>query len=186
MKLFLHQTGSARIVNRPSARRIFQNAAAALLSTAAFAADMPPAVAAAKKKYDASVEAATKPLRDRYLQELRQMKSRALALKNLDEAIAIDAEIKRISAEEDNFADRVAGGWIWSQGKTLNLQADGTGQMGEHSLTWKVTGPATIEYTWSNGHFGTIDFEPGLKRATIHQTSPSGKKADLQMVRVKD
>ena len=58
------------------------------------AADAPPEVIAAKNRHQIAVAAATKPLRDRYVQELQQLKSRAMSMKNLELAVAIDAEIK--------------------------------------------------------------------------------------------
>lgn len=70
-----------------------------LLITLSHAADAPhPDLEAARKRYEASVAAATKPVREKYISELEQLKNRAMAMKNLELAIAIDQELKALRA----------------------------------------------------------------------------------------
>ncbi|MDB6117761.1 MAG: hypothetical protein JWO08_1542 [Verrucomicrobiaceae bacterium] len=52
-----------------------------------------PRLSAARDRYNAAIASATKPVLERYLQELEQLKNKALAQKDLPAAVAIDAEI---------------------------------------------------------------------------------------------
>ena len=60
------------------------------------AGPLPPELAEARSRYDTAIIAATKPVRERYIQELQQLKTRAMANKNLDLAVAIDQELKTV------------------------------------------------------------------------------------------
>ncbi len=71
--------------------------AAVLLAVANIQASPPPEVAAARTRYDAAVKAAAAPVRSRYLDDLQQLKNRAMAQKNLPLAVAVDAEIAAVS-----------------------------------------------------------------------------------------
>jgi len=68
-------------------------------ASTALSADIPPEVAAARARYEAALNAASKPVRDRYIQELEQLKARAMSLKNLGLAVAFDQEIALISGK---------------------------------------------------------------------------------------
>jgi hypothetical protein len=59
---------------------------------------MPSELAAARARYENAVAVAIKPLRDRYVVELRQMQTRAMNAKNLELAIAADNEIKILTS----------------------------------------------------------------------------------------
>lgn len=51
---------------------------------------------AARTRYETALSAATKPVREKYAAELQQLKNRAMTMKNLELAVAIDQEIKTI------------------------------------------------------------------------------------------
>jgi len=71
---------------------------ATLSITLAYAADKPtsPELAAARTHYEAALTAATKPVRDKYILELEQLKNRAMTTKNLALAVEIDLELKSV------------------------------------------------------------------------------------------
>jgi hypothetical protein len=73
--------------------------AAILFSTLVQAAEtpVPSEVAAARSRYDKAAAAAIKPLRDRYVAELQQIKNRAMTARNLELAVATDNEIKSMT-----------------------------------------------------------------------------------------
>lgn len=56
----------------------------------------PPEITQARARYNAALAAAAKPVHDKYIQELQQLKSRAFALKRLDLAVAVDNELKAL------------------------------------------------------------------------------------------
>jgi len=87
----------------------------------------PPELAAARAHYDTAVTAATNPLRERYVQELQQLKSRAMAQKNLELAVAVDAELSEFAntpkASALNTAKdltRFLEGTLWSWGTSAS------------------------------------------------------------------
>ena len=73
--------------------------AAASLITLAYAADNPPPeLAAAQTRYEKALADASRPVREKYMAELQQLKNRAMTMKNLELANAIDQELKTIGA----------------------------------------------------------------------------------------
>jgi len=73
--------------------------AAASLITLAHTAENPhPELAAARTRYEKALADAMRPVREKYLAELQQLKNRAMMMKNLELANAIDQELKTIGA----------------------------------------------------------------------------------------
>ncbi len=68
------------------------------LRTLTYAATPYPELAAARTRYDNAVAEATRPVREKYAAELQQLKNRAMTMKNLELAVAIDQELKSIGA----------------------------------------------------------------------------------------
>jgi hypothetical protein len=153
------------------------------------AVELPPEIAEARKRYEAAVAVAVKPVRDHYLQDLQQMKSRAMALSKLDLALAIDAEIKTVS-QADAIAElekRLIGTtWTWDNRAKFNFLKNGQATMRDDQMKWTVTGPVMVEYAFGNGNHGTIDFEASLRRGTIHEIRGDGTKADMPLIRNKE
>jgi hypothetical protein len=102
--------------------------ALAFIALRCLAADVPQELAAARARHQAAVATATKPLYDRYVQELQQMKSRAMLNKNLELAVAVDAELKTLG--QPGLPAAVAGG---TPKPVVPAPPSGTGQ-GHHSL----------------------------------------------------
>jgi len=73
--------------------------ALALITSFCLGADAAPELAAARRRYETALGIATKQVRERYLQELQQLKSRAMSAKNLDLAVAVEGEAKSISEQ---------------------------------------------------------------------------------------
>ena len=71
-----------------------------MLAFHSFAAEATADLAAAKTRHEMAIAAATKPLKERYAQELQQLKARAMLNKNLELAVAVDAEIKTLAGPQ--------------------------------------------------------------------------------------
>ena len=133
-------------------------------ASAAASTDVSPELTDARKRYDAGLAAATKPIRDRYIQELQQLKSRALSLKKLDVALAIDAEIKAVAPKDSAAETLCANIWTLRRDK-LEFQRDGkliqrgAGWVGKD---WKLSDDGTqVTIKFTNGNGGTFKIENG-------------------------
>jgi hypothetical protein len=167
------------------------------VSTLVRGADVPPEIAEARKRYEAAMAVALAPVRDRYVQELQQLKSRAMSLKNLDLAIALDNEIKNVAPLDGNMRlgleKRLIGTtWLWDNSETRlpNLNSNKFTFL-EHgitstTLTWKVKEPVTVVYTFPKGNHGTITFESDFTRGIIHEIRTDGGKVEMPITRAKE
>ncbi len=63
--------------------------------TAAHAAE-PTELTNARARYNAAMAASAKPIIDKYIRELQQLKSRAISLQKLEDAVALDRELKSL------------------------------------------------------------------------------------------
>ncbi len=82
---------------------LFYKHALATSSRGADSTDQPE-LAAARTRYEAGGSGVTKPLRDKYVQELHQLKSRAMTAKNLELALAVDRELKTLGVSTTGTA----------------------------------------------------------------------------------
>ena len=76
--------------------------------------------------------------------------------------------------------------WVWDGSFPVTFEADGTSSSENpiQRLKWKSVKPFTLEYSFSNGNHGTIEFEKGMARATIMEIA-GGEKHTAPLVRVK-
>lgn len=131
-------------------------------------AEPPAEIIAAKARYETALAAVGKPVRDRYLQELQQIKSRAMASKDLDLAIAVDAEIKTFvpvaaaAAPEAKAAKGTLAGTRWEYPRTppcpkesmwVEFRPDGSVVRG-----WAETGDVPADHVWSMVDESTVKF----------------------------
>lgn len=167
----------------------------AVAAGACAAGETPPEIVAARKRYEAAAALAMKPLREKYLQELQQIKNRALSLKNLDLAVAVDNEMKTVEpagpiSRSDTVADwenRLIGtSWVWDKGKTITFQENGSVTPRFGMMQWKFTAPGSMEFHFENGDHGTVTFEKSLVRGTIHVVGSGGKKTTQTLERVRE
>ena len=77
--------------------------------------------------------------------------------------------------------------WNWNDNFPVTFEADGTssGANPYQRIKWKSVKPFTLEYSFSNGNHGTIEFERGMTRAAIVEINESGEKHPMTLVRVK-
>ena len=125
--------------------------------------EAPPAeLAAAHARYEAAVAVATKPLKERYLEELKRMKEKALFDRKADLAVAIDTEIKVLGGAPVTGADlrgRLTNTtWKWWDTETITFLPENKIRWSHDQTqlwTWKVTDPAKriIEGNCSKGTF---------------------------------
>ena len=157
----------------------FSSVSVAVVAFIAFAsaADEPShELKAARSRYEASVAAATKPVRDRYILELQQLKSRAISMKNLNSALVIDQEIKSVAENapltNDSVRNRLINTtWIWYQSETITFVENGMAKWshGTNSFTWRVTNPSDriIEGDTPHGEKYKIKFDAHHKTGLI-------------------
>ncbi len=142
---------------------------------------LPPELATIRGRYESALAAAAKPVRDKYIQELQQLKNRALTMKNLELAVAVDQEIKVVaaapdvsapsakSAAPDEFRKLLAGTkWKSPNGKS-------TLEFTEQDMLWtdgdKPARPiayisdkgGVVRWKWSDGKEQEIEFDSALK-----------------------
>jgi len=168
-----------------------------LLASLSFGAEAPPPeVVWSRARYEAALAAAAKPVKDKYISELQQLKNRAMSLKNLELAVAIDQELKAIGAQPATdataAADTIAGfehrliGTKWTWNGTFPIEFEPNGKSTGKGLTWKTTKPYTIEYSFPDANHGTIVFERSIAKATINEVTNSGKKNPMSLFRIKE
>src|SRR4051812_7793942 len=108
------------------------------------ASHLPDAAMGLKRAYKQSIEAASKPIRERYLADLRKLQEQATRAGKLEDAIAIKKEVDSLSPQ--NFLGK------WQEANapgTITTEADGTARhSGGGAATWEVRDRDVI-ITWS-------------------------------------
>jgi hypothetical protein len=164
-------------------------------STLAGADNAPPEIVAARVRYEAALSAASLPVRTKYLAELEQIKSRALAAKNLQLAVAAEEEIKALSAAVATAAGGSLQGqlinttWTWGvPGKTVTFLPDGKADVDKNAVyTWAVvkTTRPVVEVRWVYGgeqRSVTFTFSQSLKSAKAVMTGGKGDEWESKPV----
>ncbi len=152
---------------------------------------LPDEAARIKQEYQQDVERAVRPMRERYLSNLKRLLDDATRNGKLNEALAIKAEIDNASAGTADATDSIeefekrftAVKWTWNNAWGVTFNSNGTADRG---LTWKSVKPYTIEYKYPDGNHGTIVFERNLSKAVINEINTSGKKNPLTLYRAKN
>ncbi len=145
---------------------------------------------ALRARYQSAVEAATTPIQTKYLAELEGMKKRALERKDLNAAVQVDEEIKRIKPAPQPGQIRSAddlkaylNDTTWSWGRTesaavslLTFRKDGTCVINKDApVPWSVADEKTVKV-------GDSSF---LKFNAAHQKfsadTPLGKRAGKKL-----
>jgi len=140
----------------------------------------------ARARYEAAVADAVKPIRERYIEELEQLRATAFATKNADLAFAVGNEIASLGGKENGLADLDGVGyadaslkedlinttWVWYASQTITLLPDGMARWsGNHNeaFTWKIVGtnPATIEGKAWNGNKYRMTLDPGMRTGKV-------------------
>ncbi|MDP1587639.1 MAG: hypothetical protein Q8M07_07860 [Prosthecobacter sp.] len=131
-----------------------------LVSEHAWAQTAPKELEAARARFDAAMAVATTPVRDRYVQELEQMKNRAISQKNLGLAVEIDKEIKLVAAAPASSSvktsadlERYLGdtSWTWgtsekSAGSILTFRKDGMCSVNKDTpVRWAAVDDSTVK-----------------------------------------
>ena len=157
-----------------------------LSASFALAADtVPTELVAARTRYDAALALTTKPVREKYIQELQQLKNRALTMKNLELAVAIDQEIKTVSvASLSSTKTAVAGrplsellpGTTWrperevNKWKSISFTTDGQiARTDRRDNTQRTSYEITkdgdnVQFKWSAGSIGILHFTRGNRQ----------------------
>ncbi len=138
------------------------------------ATGMPGPLAEARARYEAALANATKPIRDRYLQELEQMRVIAFTTKDADLAFAVSQEIALLggngaggivtdgidASSVDGVKQRLINTtWVWHASETITFLPDGMARWSNtraEAFTWKVVGatPPVIEgKAWNGGKY---------------------------------
>ena len=132
-----------------------------IVAASCFGADIPPELATIKTRHEAAVAVATKPLRERYILELQQLKNRAMLSKNLDLANAVDTELKGISTAipdvTQNRAEKVRAELAGSQWTVVPNKQPIVVTFEEHGVLQQNPGPnAGFPETWTVNEDGDL------------------------------
>jgi hypothetical protein len=117
-----------------------------------------------------------KPVRERYLQELLALKSRAVASKDSDLAAAVDREIKSLGSGDDLVGDKtdfksqlLNTTWTWVHSwEHMTFREKGVATIGSDAeYKWHVTNPKEreIEGTFAHGRTFKFTFSADMKTA---------------------
>lgn len=162
------------------------NLAAALIS----AEPQNKELAEARARYETALATAAQPVRDRYLKDLEQMKSRALGLKNLPLALEIEQEIKRIAPPPPlteirtaQDLERYLSDSEWSWGRTLEsansrlaFRRDGFCAVNNDApLRWSAVDASTVKL-----ENGTI-FKFHSNRKAYSAETPAGPRTGKRL-----
>ena len=113
----------------------------------AWAQEEPAELKKLRQQYQSALEIATKPLRDRYVAELKKVMEKAILQKNLPVALAAEAEMKAATScvkvvATGSLRRRLTGTtWVWFKEHNLTLLPGGKARnnfTGEETFTWKV------------------------------------------------
>jgi len=139
---------------------------------------VPPELSAARAKYAAALEAAQTPVRARYASDLQAIKARALAARNLELAVAVDEELKTVSAGgavQQTLRERLIDTtWVWWQSETVTFLRNGKlrWSIDENEVwTWQVTDQSKriVEGRNVRGVTYRFVFDEDLKAGTLVQ-----------------
>ena len=124
------------------------------------AADMAKELESAREEYDEAVELAIRPHRDRYVQTLEQLKSQAIARKDLALAVEIDKEIALVALPPKSWKVKTATDlqryladttWTWgtsekSANSILTFRRDGTCAVNKDAaVRWAAVDDSTVK-----------------------------------------
>lgn len=127
---------------------------------AAHAADPAKELETAREKFEESVEVATRPHRDKYVQTLLQLKNQAIARKDLALAVEIDKEITLVALPPKSWRVKTATDlqhylgdttWTWgtsekSAGSILTFRKDGTCAVNKDTpVRWAAVDDSTVK-----------------------------------------
>ena len=160
--------------------------------------EVPTQLAEARAHYEAAIATATKPIRERYLQELEQLRAAAFSTKDANLAFAVSQEIALLGgtgtggteidgadpSTVDDVKERLVNTtWVWYAGETITFLKDGMARWsGNHAeaFTWKVAGatPPVIEGKAWNGNKYRLTLDAGLRtgklvEGTLHERPAS-------------
>ncbi|MGV3660204.1 MAG: hypothetical protein ACO1TE_08460 [Prosthecobacter sp.] len=161
----------------------------ALVALPSQAADLAKELENTREKYQADVEQAARPYRDKYVQELERMKNQALAQKNLPLALEIEKEIAAVAPAPRSSAvktatdlERYLGDTTWSWGvnesaggSTLTFRKDGTCSVNKDApVRWAATDDSTVKL--ENGTILKFRSNNKVYTATTNAGPRYGKK----------
>lgn len=132
-----------------------------ILVTATHATE-PSELTEARARYNAAMAASAKPILDKYIRELQQLKSRALSLQKLEDTIALDRELKSLGVTTTALTSELP--------KTSGLQPLAAMLPG---TKWSVKEP---KQRWR-----TIEFTSDSKLVLIDSNGPVGGKRDYEI-----
>jgi hypothetical protein len=155
----------------------------------------PPELLEARAHYEEQASIATKPIRDRYIQQLEQLKTTAYYTRNFDLAEAVTQEIASMndsvteldpnrSPGEQLKARLVNSTWIWWSGETITLLPNGMARWsktGAPAFTWKIAGaaPVVIEGGAPNGKKYRITLDAALRTGKLEEAGLPERQTSL-------
>ena len=113
--------------------------------------------------YDRAVERATKPLKLKYIEELKKLRQRLSERGDLSEAIKVENRLKELGAFELTLEDLLfSKKWRYFAGKKrfdVKFFKDGTAELvGVGNWKWKIENELTLVVIYSDGNGITYQF----------------------------
>jgi len=142
---------------------------------------LPNDVATARERYDDGLAQARRPITDRYVTELQQLKSRAMTEKNLELAKASDNEIERVKAG-GAAATPMIGKWVLNhpavgaRGLRIEIKPDNTCSGSNGDIGKWVVEDGSLVMSWGNGWKNRVPAFAGGNIVKGDSQSPGGKK----------
>ena len=158
-----------------------------LCLASALVAEDPESLKTLRSNYEDALERAVQPVNDRYVKELEKLKLQYTKAGKLEEALAVDAELKKQTASKSTPKATIVGKWQYHRDgedkpfTQVNIDADGSAISERSQIQGKWTledGKVTIK--WSNGFVYTIPFNENEPAETLNGTDNKGTPFTLK------
>ena len=143
-------------------------------------ARLPDAAIKLHNAYNQSLEAAAKPIRERYLADLKTLQEQSTRAAKLDDALALKKEIERVTVRA------ILGKWkeLPEGTGTITVDADGTAHNSNGaSAVWETRG-GDIILPWTNGYKHIFPFSEMGDNVHGKLLDPQGKSHPWSATRI--
>ncbi len=142
---------------------------------------LPDAAVKLQNAYNQSIEVASKPIRERYLADLKTLQEQSTRAAKLDDALALKREIERVTVRA------ILGKWkeLPEGTGTITIDADGTAHNSNGaSAVWEIRG-GDIILPWSNGYKHIFPFSEMGDNLHGKLLDPQGKSHPWSATRIR-
>ena len=138
---------------------------------------LPDAAIKLQSAYNQSIEAASKPIRERYLAEIKKLQEQSTKAGKLDDALALRREINRISIQH------FTGKWNHVYG-TIVISADGTAVCQNNTATLEIEG-SDLVFRWKTDGIYRISLSEAGDTIQGKHINSAGKSVPITLTRIR-